>query len=107
MRLLCFSISPDPTFTVENVTKVMEKVKIDKRKQVWENVLGWDVFLERSHVEEIYSSHSSENERLHSGAYQYVCKPDSSWEELVQCLYGQGEMAVVKKAKHFLQQKGV
>ena len=84
----------------------MEKVKIDKRKQVWENVLGWDVFLERSHVEEIYSSHSSENERLHSGAYQYVCKPDSSWEQLTSLLYEQDEMTAVDQARPFLPPRG-
>ena len=82
---------------------------MDKRKQLWKNLLGYTfVGLDiKYHVEEIYSSHSSEKARLHSCAYRYVRKHDSSWEELVQCLYGQGEMAAVKKAKHFFQQKGV
>ena len=58
-------------------------------------------------VEEIYSNHSSEEEKLHSCADAYVSsKPDSSWEDLVRWLYMYGEMAAAKKAKCFLPQKG-
>ena len=95
------SLSPDPTLTVENVTRAMEKVTVGKRREVWEEVLGKGV------VEEIYSSHSSEEEKLHSCADAYVtCKPDSSWKELVQELYKWGGMAAAKEAKAFLQQSG-
>ena len=75
---------------------------MDKRRQLWERVLGGRA------VEEIYSSHSSEEERL-----QYYCsetyltaKGNSSWEELVQNLYYCGELPAAKKAKTFLQQNG-
>ena len=95
------SLSPDPTLTVENVTRVMEKVTVDKRRGMWE------VVLRKGAVEEIYSSHSSEEEKLHSCAYTYVaCKPDSLWNELLQMLYICGEMAAAKEAKAFLQQGG-
>ena len=95
------SLSPDPTLTVENVTRAMEKVTVDKRRRVWEEVLG------NGAVEEIYSSHSSKEEKLHFCADTYVtCKPDSSWKELVQKLYNCGEMAAAKEAKAFLQQGG-
>ena len=94
-------LSPDPTLTVENVTRVMEKVKVDKRREMWKEVLGKGV------VEEIYSSHSSEEEKLHSCADVYAtCKPDSSWKELLQKLYTWGGMAAAKEAKAFLQQRG-
>jgi hypothetical protein len=86
---------------VGNVTRAIEKVTVHKRRQVWEGV------LEREAVEEIYSSHFSEEEKLHSCADTYAnCKPDSSWEELVRELYNRGEMAAAKEAKAFLQQKG-
>ena len=95
------SLSSDPTLTVENMTRAMEKVTVGKRREVWEEVLGKGV------VEEIYSSHSSEEEKLHSCADAYVtCKPDSSWKELVQELYKWGGMAAAKEAKAFLQQSG-
>ena len=66
----------------------------------------WERELEESAVEEIYSSHSSEEERLQYCAETYSAKPDSSWEELVKSLYYYYEMAAAKKAKAFLQQKG-
>ena len=88
--------------TAGNVTRTMEKVTEDKRRRVWEKVLS------KGAVEQIYSSHSSEEEKLRSCADIYVtCKPDSSWEKLVQRLYYEfGEMAAAKEAKGFLQQKG-
>ena len=95
------SLSPDPTLTVENVTRAMEKVTVDERRGVWEWVLG------EGAVEEIYSSHSSEEEKLHSCADTYAnCKPDSSWKELIQQLYDWGRMAATKEANSFLQQRG-
>ena len=68
---------------------------------MWERVLG------KRAVEGIYSSHSNEEEKLHSCADTYVtCNPDSSWGKLVQELYDSGEMAAAKEAKAFLQQNG-
>ena len=85
---------------MRNVTRAMEKVTVDNRRGVWERVLGWGV------VEEIYSSHSSEEETLHSCASHLVCKADSSWIDLVKALYYHNEIAAAKEAKAFLQQKG-
>ena len=95
-------LSTDPTLTVDNITGAMEIVTVDKRRRVWES---WRV-LDWSAVEEIYSSHSSEEERLQYCAETYSARPDSSWEELVLQLYFCDEMAAAKKAKAFLQQKG-
>ena len=67
---------------------------------MWERVLGGLA------VEEIYSSHSSEEERLQYCAETYSAKLDSSWQRLVQSLYYYDEMSAAKKAKAFLQQKG-
>ena len=108
------SLSPDPTLTVENVTRVMEKVTVDKRRGVWKWVLGdkergvlGEEVLTKGAVKEIYSSHSSEQEKLHSCADIYTnCKPDLSWKELVQKLYNWGGMAAAKEAKALLQQTG-
>ena len=85
---------------MENVTRAMEKVTVDKRRGVWVRM------LRRGAVEEIYSSHSSEKERLYSCAGHYVCEHDASWKDLVQRLYANSEMAAAKEAKVFLQQKG-
>ena len=96
------SLSPDPTLTVENVTRVMEKVTVDKRRRVWA-----EIFNHSQVIEEIYSSHPREEERLHSCADTCVtCAPSICWEELVRELYDCGEMAAAKEAKAFLQHKG-
>ena len=96
------SLSPDPTLKVGNVLRAMEKVAVDKRRLVWAEVLGREV------VGEIYSSHSSEEDKRHSCVDTYVtCKPNSSWEDLVWTLYYScGEMTAAKEAKAFLRQKG-
>ena len=96
------SLSPDPTLTVGNVIRAIEKVAVDKRRRVWKEMLTEEA------VEEIYSSHSNEANKLCSCADTYVtCKPYSSWKDLVQKLYyGCCEMAAAKEAKAFLQQKG-
>ena len=79
----------------------MEKVTMDKRKPVWEEVLGEEA------VYGIYSGNSSEEENLHSCAIHFTCKPNASWEELVKVLYyDHGEIAAAREAKAFLQQKG-
>ena len=69
---------------------------------MWEGVLEWQA------VEEIYTNHSSEEEKLHSCADVYVtCKPYSSWKQLVRVLYYDfGEIAAAKEAKAFLQHNG-
>ena len=75
---------------------------MDKRRRVWERI-----FNHPQVVEEIYSSHSSEEERLHSCAATYVtCAPSICWEEFVQELYVSIEMAAAKEAKAFLQHRG-
>ena len=88
-------ISLDSTLTVKNVTDVMEKVTVNKRRQVWERVL------------EIYSSHSSEEEKTHTFSDVYVnCHPESSWEHLTSLLYKEDEMTAVDQARSFLPPRG-
>ena len=97
----CLLLSTDPTLTLENVSAVMEKISVDNRRLVWEGVLGGEA------VEEIYSNHSSEEEKLQSCADAYVnSKLDSFLEDLVEWSYRYGEMAAAKKTKSFLQEKG-
>ena len=75
---------------------------MDNRRQAWEEVLE-----ERAVVEDIYSSHSNEEERLQYCSETYLtAKVNSSWDRLVQNMYFYGELPAAKKAKTFLQQKG-
>ena len=91
-------------FTVENVINTIQKVAVDNRRQLWEKVFG---FYHRRILEEISSSHSSDEEKLHSLSDVYVnCQHDSSWEELVCCLYKEDEVAATQTARAFLPPKG-
>ena len=92
--------SSDLTLTVENVAGVMGKVVVDKRRQLWKRVL-------RKIVDEIYSSHSSEKERICACSDVYInCHPESSWEHLTSLLYKQDEMTAVDQARPFLPPRG-
>ena len=102
---MCISISTDPTLTVEKVADVLEKVKVDKRRQkVWGRVLTWKG---ESPVDQVYNSHSTEKENTLSCSDTYVnCYPDSSWEHLTSLLYIEDEMTAVDQARQFLPPKG-
>ena len=77
---------------------------MDKRRDVWERVLGREV---RSHAEEIYSSHSSEKEKTHACSDIYTnSHPESSWKQLTSLLYEEDEMTAVDQARPFLPPRG-
>ena len=77
---------------------------MDKRRRVWERVLGGGV---RSHVDEIYSNRSSEKEKTHACSDIYIkYHPESSWEHLTSLLYEGDEMTAVDQARPFLPPRG-
>ena len=100
-RALCTFYSPDPTLTIENVMKVMEKVAGGKHKTVWRWCLGSDT------LEYINSKCSTEKELTRTCSDVYVhCDPDSSWKNLARGLYHEEEAAAVEKVRSFLNPKG-
>jgi hypothetical protein len=110
---LWLSDPPDTTLTVENVTGVMEKVTVNKRRLLWSRVLEQKeqtrkIFhLGAYIVDEIYISHSSGKEKTHACSDVYVnCHPESSWEHLTSVLYKENEMTVVDQARPFLPPRG-
>ena len=99
----------DPTLTVDNLVRVMEKVTSDKkrRKEVWREVLKWGYHAPDSYVDEVYTKYTTEKEQTNVLADVYInSRPDSSWRHLVETLYYKGEVAATKEAKSFLQQNG-
>ena len=77
---------------------------MDKRRDVWERVLGWEG---RSHVDEIYSSHSSKKEKTRACSDIYINScPKSSWEHLTSLLYKEDKMTAVDQARPFLPPRG-
>jgi hypothetical protein len=98
----------DPTLTVESLVGVMEKVTSDEgmRRKVWEVVLELYSTSPSSYLDEVYSKHSTAEEKTHALADVYVNnRPGSSWQHLVQTLYDVNELAAAKEAKAFLQQQ--
>ena len=88
---------------MENVVGVMEKVAVERRKEVWSE---WGI-VPYPQLEEIYQKYSTEEQRIHACADIYVnCRPDSSWTHLCQGLYVWNEMTAAKKAKTFIPQTG-
>ena len=77
---------------------------MDKRRRVWRRVLGRGG---RSHVDEIYCSHSSEKEKTHACSDIYINYfPKLSWEHLTSQLYKEDEMTAVDQARPFLPPRG-
>ena len=103
---------------MENVTDVMEKITVDKRRQLWKEVLKKEEgplpppLHQRAKsipeiVDEIYNSHSSEEDKTHTCSDVYVnCRPESSWEHLTSLLYKEDEMTAVDQARPFLPPRG-
>ena len=95
----------------------MEKVAVDKGRQVWQRVLEKDQDKDEDVitfslpavmiVHEIYNSHSSEKEKTLACSDMYVnCRPESSWEHLTSVLYEEDEMTAVDQARPFLPPRG-
>ena len=103
LSYVCTCSPPEPTLTVENVVGVMEKVAVERRKEVWS---GEDI-VPYPQLVEIYQKYSTEEQRIHACADIYAnCYPHSSWTHLCRGLYGENEMTVAKKAKTFIPQTG-
>ena len=91
----------DTTLTVENVTDVMEKVSVDKRRQLWKGVLNLRV--------DVYDnlSVSTKKEKTYACSDTYVNScPESSWEHLTSLLYEEDEVTAVDQARPFLPPRG-
>ena len=99
-RLLCdntdflrFFIPPDPTLTVDDVTKVINKMEGDK--------VEFDI--PRSLSEEIGRKYSTDGEKGHAYADYYVhIHPDASWKHLATKLWYKEELTAAREAKSFM-----
>ena len=101
MILYEFNSLSDPTWTVENVLGVMEKMTNDRVIDVYKELIGGSV------LEEIKHKCFTDRELMHTFIDIYVnCKTDSSWEEIVRGLYLVDETAAVEKAQSFLNLRG-
>ena len=99
----------------------MNKVAVDKRRQVWEQVFEKErslltkafgkmkpgMVLAVDIVDNIYSNHSDDYDKTYTCCDIYVnCHPDSSWEHLTSLLYRADQMAALDQARPFLTPRG-
>ena len=91
---------PDPTLTVDNVSRVMEKVEPTVKAQVWKNASYAPMEVKK--MEELCIS-GKEDEC----ADLYVnCNPHSSWEYLARSLYRHHQVAAVEEVRSYLPPRG-
>ena len=96
-----FCPPPDPTLTVENLFRVIEKVTDDRAKEVWRGLIDYTV------LEDISSKCSTERELVNTCVDIYInCDPDSSWEKVACRLYREGETAAVEEVRSYLSPRG-
>ena len=91
---------PDPTLTVDNVSRVMEKVESKVKAQVWKDAC--DAVMEKEKVTEVCIS-GKEDEC----ADLYVnCNPHSSWEWLAKSLYRHHQLTALEEVRSYLPPRG-
>ena len=91
---------PDPTLTVDNVSRVMEKVEPKVKTQVW--VGACFAGMEKNTMEKLCTS-GKEDEC----ADLYVnCNPYSSWEDLARSLYCHHQVAAIEEVRSYLPPGG-
>ena len=91
------SVFPDPTLTVDNVTKVINKIEggmvvVMRRLGVPESLMG-----------EIDKTYSTDSGKSHAYADYYVhIHPDGSWEHLTTTVYDVEEFTAARESKSFM-----
>ena len=94
---------PDPTLTVDNVSRIMEKVEPKERQPLLKEMAYEFVF------DEIQSSgkYSTASEVEAAAVDIYVnCDPWASWEESAISLYRHNQVAAVEEVRSYLPPRG-
>ena len=98
---VCNYSPPEPTMTVENLLRVMEKVTNGRAEEVWRRL------IDRTILKDISSKCSTERELVNTYADIYVnCDPYSSWEGVARLLYDVEETAAVEEVRSYLNPRG-
>ena len=88
------SVPPDPTMTVSDVTKVINKIEGNKMKVIRR------LDVPESLLDEIEKSCSTVSEKNHAYADYYVhIHSDASWKHLTERLCEEGELTAARESK--------
>ena len=90
---------PDPTLSVDNVSRVIEKVKGELRPQIWGKLSPaiWGVIRREGY--------SSETDPTYADLY-VNCDPWATWEEIAKSLYRHHQVAAVEEVRSYLPPRG-
>ena len=94
---------PDPTLTVGNVSRVMEKVKPKEREPLLKKMIV-DVMFDDIQSSGKYPT-ASEVEAAAVDIY-VNCDPEASWENLARLLYRCHQVAAVEEVRSYLPPRG-
>ena len=98
--ILSTLLPPDPTLTVDNVSRIMDKVEPKVKKQVW--VDSCCDLIEKLKMEEVCTS-GKEDE---SADLFVNYNPYSSWKWLGRSLYHHHQVVAVEKVRSYLPPRG-
>jgi hypothetical protein len=90
---------PDPTLTVDNVSRVMEKVKPKVKMKIWNDE------LEHGLVEALSRKKFSFKEEECADIY-VNCYHSASWERLARSLYRHHQVAAIEEVRSYLPPRG-
>ena len=86
---------------MDNVTRVMTKIKPDKTEEVWDSLLIDDDMI--TNIQRGCAPEQWESSLIDI----YVnCDPSSSWERLAKVLYRRQHVAAVEEVRTYLPPKG-
>ena len=100
--MLSILFPPDPTLTVDNVSRIMEKVKPKERQPLLKIVL--DFIFDKIQSSGKYPT-ASEMEAAAIDIYVH-CYPWASWEWLARSLYRHHQVAAVEEVRSYLPPRG-
>ena len=90
---------PDPTLTVDNISRVMEKVEPKVKMLVWNDA------LEHVTIQVLSGEAFSFKEEECADIYVNCCH-SASWKHLAQSLYRHHQVAVVEEVRSYLPPRG-
>ena len=93
----------DPTLTVDNVSRVMEKVEPNERQPLLKEMIIGTIFYR------IQSSgkYPTASKVAAAAVDIYVnCDPEASWEYLAKSLYRHHQLAAVEEVRSYLPPRG-
>ena len=93
---------PDPTLTVDNISRIMEKVEPKMKMEVWNSVLQHNMIkLNMSLSGKKFSFKEEECADIYVN-----CCHSASWKDLARSLYEHHQMAAVKEVRSYLPPRG-